>query len=209
MSTTLNPANWLPLYGDSLWRFAMSRLHDQQAAEECIQEALVSALAAKDSFAGGSSELTWLTGILNHKILDHFRRQKRRGMVSLDAADAEGRSLADRIEDRSGGGGWGAAGSGGSRAGTFDRVGHRNAVPGPITDRQEVSDQLVADLSDCKDKLPPNLAEAFELKEVRGMDGPTICQVLNLTPTNLWTRLHRARAALRDCLEDKFARRSA
>lgn len=203
MSTTLNPANWLPLYGDSLWRFAMSRLHDQQAAEECIQEALVSALAAKDSFAGGSSELTWLTGILNHKILDHFRRQKRRGVASLDATDAEGHSLADRIED-------GARGaSGGGRAGTFDRVGHRNAVPGPITDRQEVSDQLVADLSDCKDKLPPNLAEAFELKEVRGMDGPAICQVLNLTPTNLWTRLHRARAALRDCLEDKFARRSA
>lgn len=205
MSTTLNPANWLPLYGDSLWRFAMSRLHDQQAAEECIQEALVSALAAKDSFAGGSSELTWLTGILNHKILDHFRRKKRRGMASLDAADGDGQTLADRVEDTGGGGSRG----GGSRTGTFDRVGHRNAVPGPIAEREEVSERLVADLSDCKDKLPPNLAEAFELKEVRGMDGPTICKVLDLTPTNLWTRLHRARAALRDCLEEKFARRSA
>ena|GEM_PF-3542139 len=35
------------------------------------------ALAAKERFAGQSSELTWLTGILNHKIMDHFRRAKR------------------------------------------------------------------------------------------------------------------------------------
>jgi RNA polymerase sigma-70 factor (TIGR02943 family) len=182
----IDPASWIPRYGDSLWRFALSRLRDPQAAEDVIQDALAAALAAKDRFEGQSSELTWLTGILNHKIMDHFRRQGRRPTVGLDALGEDG------------------------PAGEFDAKGHRNRMPGPLAGEASgrVDPQLLEDLADCKDGLPPSLAEPFELREVRGMDGPTVCQVLGFTPTNLWTRLHRARAALRKCLEDKQGARA-
>jgi RNA polymerase sigma-70 factor (ECF subfamily) len=191
-TNTLEPALWVDRYGDSLWRFAMSRLHDQQAAEELIQETFASALSAKDRFAGASSELTWLTGILNHKILDHIRRlqlQRARGTQSLD--DHAAASVAGHDP----------------HASTFASDGHWAKMPGPISDRTDPDDRLVEDLSDCKQKLPESLAQPFIMREVQGMDGPTICKVLGLTPTNLWTRLHRARASLRDCLEHKWASR--
>lgn len=42
-----------------------------------VQETLLAAWQVKDSFAGKSSESTWLVAILKRKIIDHFRRNRR------------------------------------------------------------------------------------------------------------------------------------
>ena len=44
------------------------------AAEDAVQETLLSALQGHDKYQGSSSERTWLVGILKHKIMDHYRR---------------------------------------------------------------------------------------------------------------------------------------
>jgi len=54
---------------------------------------------------------------------------------------------------------------------------------------------------DCLTKLPQRIADVFMLREMEEMETSQICEALNISPNNLWVMLHRARMALRECLE--------
>lgn len=73
----IDPEVWVEKYGDSLYRYALSRLRQQELAEEKVQETFLAALHAKDRFQGRASEKTWLFSILKHKIIDHLRKTTR------------------------------------------------------------------------------------------------------------------------------------
>ncbi len=53
--------------------------------------------------------------------------------------------------------------------------------------------------------LPIHMREAFTLRVVEGLDASETCQILEITNTNLWTTLYRARERLRRCLEGKWS----
>jgi RNA polymerase sigma-70 factor (ECF subfamily) len=53
----------------------------------------------------------------------------------------------------------------------------------------------------CLDKLPPRVAQVFMMREMDGAKSKEICGDLNISESNLWVILHRARMALRECLE--------
>jgi RNA polymerase sigma-70 factor (ECF subfamily) len=53
----------------------------------------------------------------------------------------------------------------------------------------------------CLAQLPPRLAKAFTLREIDDLSSEEICEILNISPNNLWVMLHRARALLRRSLE--------
>ena len=53
----------------------------------------------------------------------------------------------------------------------------------------------------CLSKLPERVADVFMLREMEEMETEQICRDLNISPNNLWVMLHRARMALRECLE--------
>ena len=57
---------------------------------------------------------------------------------------------------------------------------------------------------DCSNKLPKNIATVFNLREVDGIESKEICALLNISENNLWVMLHRARMALRRCLETNW-----
>ena len=73
----VDPTAWVDEHGDFLFRYAVVRLRDEAIAEDCVQETLLSAIQALGSYGGKATERTWLTGILKHKIVDHFRRSVR------------------------------------------------------------------------------------------------------------------------------------
>jgi RNA polymerase sigma-70 factor (ECF subfamily) len=50
-------------------------------------------------------------------------------------------------------------------------------------------------------KLPQRVADVFMLREMDEMETAQICDTLKVSPNNLWVMLHRARMALRECLE--------
>ena len=54
---------------------------------------------------------------------------------------------------------------------------------------------------ECLEKLPPKTAEAFSLSELEEINSKEICKILNITATNLWSLLYRARIQLRQCLQ--------
>ncbi len=178
-----DPSDWVDRYGDYLYRYALLRLRDRSAAEDLVQETFLAALKSRETYSGRSSEATWLVGILKHKIADHFRRQSREIPVrDDDPPDPAGE-------------------------GVFDASGHWavgpadwGANPADLLRQKEFLDQLAECLSD----LSPNHANAFTLREIEGLDTREICKVLNVTETNLWVILHRARMFLRRCLETRW-----
>ena len=57
---------------------------------------------------------------------------------------------------------------------------------------------------DCSSKMPNNIATVFTMREVDGVESREICKLLNISENNLWVMLHRARMALRRCLETNW-----
>jgi RNA polymerase sigma-70 factor (ECF subfamily) len=180
----LDPGAWLERHGDALFRFAMQRLRDRNAAEEAVQECFVAALAARDRFTGASSERTWLIGILKHKIIDLLRRRTRE-RIRQSEPDA---GAPDDFDER---GLW------------RGRVGRWPGDPREAMQTEEFRRAL----ADCISALPEKYAIAFVLREIDGVDSQEICQLLDISPTNLWARLHRARLGLRKCLEKHWLKR--
>ena len=169
---TLNPQTWLECHGDHLYRFALFRLRDRSVAEDMVQETLLAALKSRDSFACISKERTWLIGILKNKIADHFRRNSRDNW-SQQADD-------DEFFDNDG---------------TW-RVEARpilwNVNPHSILERKNFEETLRV----CLSQLPERLARVFILREIEGLNSDEICELLDITPNNLWVMLHRARLNL-------------
>ena len=54
---------------------------------------------------------------------------------------------------------------------------------------------------DCASKMPQKVAAVFNLREVDGVQSKEVCAIMNISEANLWVMLHRARMALRRCLE--------
>jgi RNA polymerase sigma-70 factor (ECF subfamily) len=186
---TLDPSRWLEDHGDALYRFALLRLRNPELAEDAVQETFMAALRGAANFRGGSSERTWLIGILKRKVIDHFRKRYREQPIS---------QLSD-FED----------GDAGFEA-LFSRFGHWKRNPGswggdPSHDLNEA--EFMGVLRGCLEALPGRQGEAFVLREMEQMDSKEICQVLNVTPSNLWALLHRARTRLRGCIAKNWFQR--
>jgi RNA polymerase sigma-70 factor (TIGR02943 family) len=171
----IDPGNWVDEHGDALFRFAILRVRDEELAADLVQDTFLSALKAKDGFRGGSTLRTWLTGILKHKIIDHYRKNK----VEVAEADLAGDTPMAILEHAP------------ALSPRWDEA------PSSLVENRE----FWAVLSGCLSKLPEAQRRAFTLREFDGLNGDEIRKVLDVTPTNLWVILHRARAGLRRCME--------
>ena len=175
----LDPHTWLAEHGDYLFRMARRQLRCDALAEDAVQETLLAALSARARYSGEATPRTWLTGILKHKIIDLIRRQAREIEVPRDE---------DGSED------WDAL---------FKADGHWESPPrewrSPETEAELT--QLRVVLLECADQLKPAMSRVFSLREVVGMETEEICKELNISPTNCWVLLHRARLFLRECLD--------
>jgi len=61
----------------------------------------------------------------------------------------------------------------------------------------------------CLEKLPPNTARVFMMREVMELECDEICKELMITANNLWVILYRARMSLRECIEKNWFRGGA
>src|ERR1044071_7680906 len=75
--TLSDPEQWVELYGDYLFKYALMRLRDPAKAEDAVQETFLAALKGSKTFEGGSGEKSWLVGILKNKVCDHYRKASR------------------------------------------------------------------------------------------------------------------------------------
>lgn len=182
-----NPEYWVAQYGDYLFRFAMVKLHDEHLAEDAVQETLLAALQGQKNFSGGSSEKTWLIGILKHKIVDLIRKKVREPtLVNVDEPLEFGGD--ESIEAM------------------FDETGHWTTPSQDWGNPDKVLEQKLfwKILAECLKRLPPQLAMLYSLREISGMETKDICKDLNISPTNSWVMLHRARLGIKECFEMRW-----
>jgi RNA polymerase sigma-70 factor (TIGR02943 family) len=185
-----NPDRWVDDHGDCLYRYALIRVRNQEAAEDLVQETLLTAMRQVDKFRARSSERSWLCGILKHKICDRFRTLGR----EMNFTDLE--FFSDEHSDR------------------FDGEGHWIDERGPVDWKPEGEQAMKCGefwqaLQAALDRLPPRVAQVFVLREMDDLPSKDICAMLNISEANLWVMLHRARMALREDLEVNFFRGTA
>ena len=183
----LDPAHWLDKYGDYLYRYALMRVRDAAIAEDILQETLLAAFSSSQNHAGRSSERTWLVGIMKHKVVDYFRRLARMTQFHLTIDDEESESF--------------------ENAGPWR--GHWREDQAPISwpvDAATVleSREFWETFERCLSQLPQQIAIAFTLREIDGLSANEICEILQITPNNLFVVLHRGRAKLRHLLETEW-----
>lgn len=178
---TDNIHDWLNAHGDYLYRFALARLKDPHLAEDAVQETMLAAIKS-NSFEGDSAVRTWLTGILKHKMIDLQRKQLREQPVS-DLVDLDNTDTS--MDD------------------FFDQSGHwlERPLAMSMPDDALAQKQFLSILDDCMNRLPAKLKVIFMLRDVQETENEIICKELNITSTNAWVMLYRARMGLRKCLE--------
>ncbi len=176
--------DWVDKYFTQMYRFALTRVKDQDVAEEVVQETFLAAWKSKESFSGRSTEKSWLFGILKHKILDYFRQVKKRGEIEF-----------------------GDPGEWESAENLFQANGLWKTPPSswginPEEAAQNV--QLLEALNQCVENLSDRFKSLFLLKEMDGLTADEICDQLEIKPANLWVMMHRIRSRLKTCLESNF-----
>ena len=132
-------------------------------------------------FKGEASERTWLISILKRKIIDYYRKinsNKGKAEVRMNykGDESEGDWLEERVAD------------------PFDKTAEDNLI----------NSELEEAIYNCLSKLPKKQATVFKMKTILGYETEVICNELNITPSNLWVIIHRARVTMAECMEKNW-----
>jgi RNA polymerase sigma-70 factor (ECF subfamily) len=169
---------WVELYSDTMYSWAYHKTSSKETAEDLVQETFMAVIQSINKFEGKSNPKTWLFSILNNKINDYYRSSFRKPMVNDS-------NIIERVFDTDG------------QWKTEERPHLWAEETEHLLDNNEFQDTL----GSCMKKLPDNWYAAIHLKYHEDKDSRIICQELQITPTNFWQILHRAKLQLRKCLE--------
>lgn len=177
----LDPNKWVDKYADYLFNYAIVRVNDREVANDLVSETFLAGLNSKDNFLGKATERTWLISILKRKIIDYYRKinsQKGQAEVRVQYSedDNNGEWLEEQVAD------------------DFDRS---------AEDEME-NEELRLAILECLEEINEKHAAIFKMKTIDGADTEAVCNEFNITPSNLWVIIHRARTALAACLEKKW-----
>jgi RNA polymerase sigma-70 factor (ECF subfamily) len=148
-----------------------------------VQETMLAAMTAAARFAGKSSVRTWLVSILRHKIIDHIRKAGREQSLEEFAEESGADDIDAMFRDR-----------------------HYVQMPADWGDPQALlAERRFFDaLERCVQGLPLAASQAFLMRELMGCETAEICKELEISATNCWVLLHRARMRLRACLDETW-----
>lgn len=175
----------LVLRNDML-KFATLQLRDSSIAEDAVQEALIAAHTAKGSFEGRAQVKTWVFSILRNKIIDILRERIRRPTQSMTLEDGSDDELDELFDEN---GRW-----------------RKDSQPTDWGQPEKAfkNEQFWQVFEICLESMKENVARVFMMREFLGLDTDEICKELEISESNCWVILHRARSRLRVCLENKW-----
>ena len=184
----LKPSDWLANYGDYLFSLAMVKTGNKETAEDLVQETFLSAYKARDTFKQDSTEKTWLTAILKNKIIDFYRKKDVLKEVSNYISDTE-TSFDDNFFS--------------------SEDGHWLSESAPQAwssqaDAKLNSNEFNSIIQYCIQKMPHRLVPVFIAKYLEEDKAENICKEFDITPSNYWVMIHRAKLLIRSCLEKNW-----
>jgi RNA polymerase sigma-70 factor (ECF subfamily) len=174
----------------ALIRMAMGYVADREVAEEVVQDTWMAVIQSLDRFEGRSSLRTWVCGILIHKAKDRGVREKRHTTFSaFESYDDDNEEAVDPSRFQQ----------------TGEWAGHWAFPPQPWDDQTPeklmASQQAVNAMQRAIEALPATLKDVLILRDVEGVEAKEVCEMLKITETNLYVRLHRARERVRVAVE--------
>ncbi len=176
---------WVDTYGDELFSWALYKTSDKPVAEDLVQETFLAAFLAYKSFKGGSSAKTWLFRILNNKIVDHYRKSSKNLFSNLgEMLSGQAMQVTDTL---------------------FNDL--DNWSSNGLEDQWDDEKHLLDDpefntvMDKCVGDLPDNWRTAVLWKFHLNKKSDEICQELQISPSNYWQVIHRAKLLLKKCLE--------
>lgn len=180
--TNIDTGQLVEEHSDYLLSFAMSKLQDLELAKDLVQDTFVSAITKLDTFEQRSNIRTWLTSILNRKIIDHWRKAETRYTDPVSSFFKQDSGPRHWILDK----------------------GKNNSVASIV---EEITiEETAMELHSCIELLPEKWRGVITSKYLDEKVSDDICKELEITPSNLWVIIHRAKLLLRDCLTKKGTR---
>ena len=166
------------LYSGRLMTIARRFLPQEHDAADAVQDAFIAAFKSVQSFEENARLWTWLYRITVNACLMKIRSSKRGRTVSIEECLP-----------------------------TFDETGHHTRHPRQwAEDAHDVAcrAELREQVRECIHKLPEAYRTVLLLRDIEQKDTEETAQLLGCTTTNVKTRLHRARQALRTLLESSL-----
>ncbi len=157
-------------YQAHVYRFGMKMCRNHEDAEDVLQETLLAAARTMKGFRGASSMSTWFYSIARSFCIKKRRKSK----------------FAPEREE------------------SLEQDAHRDVRalrdPGRSPEEHMAATQLEQALESAIGTLDEKYREILVLRDVEGLTAPEVAEVTELSVAAVKTRLHRARAALRDTL---------
>lgn len=179
-SVNINISEWVDLYADALYSYALARVDDPEQAKDFVQETFLAGIKASGNFEGKSSVKTWLISILKRKIIDYYRQKEARKTTPLSHFFSESGKKGHWTSDA--------------------------APRGNYSEMEESLDnrELQEAITLCISLLPGKWKGIIIDRLIEEKESDEVCKEHEVSPSNLWVIVHRAKLQLRECLEKKW-----
>lgn len=179
MQSTNNKINdWVNIYTEELLTWTMYKVSNTENAKDIVQDTFLAVAKGIDKFNEKSNPKTWIFSILNNKISDYYRKKYRQDTkIDIDIFST-----------------------------FFSKDGEWNSAKEPQNwqnDEKNLLDDLefIEILNYCLEHLPNKFNTVIKMKYYSDKKPKEICQELEISTTNMWQMMHRAKLKLRDCIE--------
>lgn len=179
--------SWVNQFSDELFSWALYKTSSKETAEDLVQETFLAAFHKIDTFQGKSQPKTWLFSILNNKVIDHYRLSAKTTKQTFSISETNGFELTDGLFN--------------------DTENWKNNEINPIWDQEEElldNPDFNDTMQNCMEDLPQKWKFAVTSKYLTDKKADEICQELEITVSNYWQIVHRAKLLLKKCLEMKW-----
>jgi RNA polymerase sigma-70 factor (ECF subfamily) len=166
----------------SLLRVARMFVPTAAVAEDVVQETWLAVLNGIDRFEGRSSLKTWIFRILTNTAKTRGERERR--SVPFSALDTEDGGFEPAVER--------------SR---FTGTGHWAVLPRAWPEDKLLAAETLSVIERAIERLPQTQRTVITLRDVEGWTADEVRNALELSETNQRVLLHRARAKVRNALE--------
>ena len=163
-------------YQPHLYRFGLRMCGNVEDAGDVAQESLISMARSLRDFRGDSSVSSWLYTIARRFCIKKRRRSKF-APAREESLDAPEIAAAQRLAD-----------------------------PAPSPEQTATNRELAVALTRAIDALDPAQREVLVLRDVEGFSAPEAAKILGISVEAVKSRLHRARAAVRQELAPVLGR---
>ncbi len=157
-----------------LYRFILRQCRSRDEAEELFQEVWMNVIQSREVYRVEAKFRTWLYTLAHHRVMDFFRRHKRRDITLVDGWVDEFKGEPDIV------------------------ISSRVDEPAVRAESRQQGDAILREL----DALPAPQREAFLLYEEGGMSVEEIAHTTGVTFEAAKSRLRYAIARLRERLKE-------